>query len=84
MNNFVTSQIRTYVPIVVGALIAWLATIGLNLDLETTSGLTIFLTGALQAAYYFIARVLEKKWPQVGTVLLGSSKQPVYKPAPEA
>ena len=78
VNNFVISQIRTYVPILVGALIAWLATMGLNLDTDTQSGLVIFLTGALQALYYFVARVIERRWPQSGSFLLGSSAKPVY------
>lgn len=77
-NNFVISQIRTYVPILVGAVIAWLATLGLNLDADTATGLVIFLTGTLQAVYYFVARVIERKFPQAGSVLLGSSAKPVY------
>lgn len=77
-NNFVISQIRTYVPILVGAVIAWLATMGLSLDADTQSGLVIALTGLLQAAYYFVARVVERKFPQAGSFLLGSSAKPVY------
>lgn len=79
MNSFVTSLIRTYVPIAVGAVIAWLATLGLQLDAEAQSGLIVFLTGISQAIYYFIARWIERKFPQIGTVLLGSSKAPVYR-----
>jgi uncharacterized membrane protein (DUF441 family) len=79
MNSFVTSLIRTYVPIGVGAVIAWLATLGLQLDAETQTSLVIALTGIIQAAYYFIARWIEKRFPQIGTILLGSSKAPVYR-----
>lgn len=78
MNNFVTSQIRTYTPIIVGALVAWLTSLSLQLDAETQSGLIVVLTGVLQAVYYLIARLLEKRWPQLG-VLLGSAKTPTYK-----
>lgn len=77
MSNFVTSQIRTYAPIIVGALIAWLATLGLELDADTQTGLVVALTGVLQAAYYLLARTLESRWPKLG-VLLGSSKTPEY------
>lgn len=77
MNNFFTSLVRTYVPLAVGALAAWLATKGLALDLETTAGLVIFLTGALQGTYYLVVRLLERKFPQLG-VLLGSTQKPVY------
>lgn len=81
MNNFITSQIRTYVPMAVGAVVAYLATLGLDLDANTQSGLIIALTGVLQALYYLVARVVERKWPQVGGLLLGSAKQPTYKKA---
>lgn len=79
MNSFVTSLIRTYVPIAVGGFIAWLATLGLQLDAETQTSLIVFLTGISQALYYLVARWIERKFPQIGTVLLGSSKAPVYK-----
>lgn len=79
MNSFVTSFIRTYVPIAVGALVSYLLTLGISLDADAQSGLVIFLTGLTQAVYYLIARLLEKKFPQVGALLLGSSKTPVYR-----
>ncbi len=78
MNSFITSQIRTIVPIAVGALVSWLALRGINLDEGQEAGLVIALTGLLQALYYFIARLLEQRFPQVGTLLLGSSAQPEY------
>lgn len=81
MNNFVTSQIRTIVPIIVGALVSWLITLGIELDADTQTGLVVFLTGLLQAVYYFIARLIEKKYPQIGGFLLGSQSKPVYEKA---
>ena len=78
MSDFVTSQIRTYTPIIAGALVSWLATKGMELDAETQAGLIVALTGTAQAAYYFIVRLLERRWPKVG-VLLGSAKKPEYK-----
>lgn len=81
MNNFVTSQIRTIVPIIVGALVSWLITLGIELDADSQTGLVVFLTGLLQAVYYFIARLLEKKYPSIGGFLLGSQSKPVYKKA---
>lgn len=79
MNSFVTSLIRTYVPIVVGAVVAWLLTLGLEIDSDTQNSLIITLTGITQAVYYFLARWIEKRFPQVGTILLGSSKAPIYR-----
>ena len=78
MNDFVTGLIRTYVPIIVGAVVAWLLTLGIDLDAETQAGLVIALTGVLQAAYYTLIRLVAKKFPWVES-LLGSSKKPEYK-----
>ena len=77
MNNFVISQIRTYTPILVGALVSWLITLGVTLDAQTQASLIIALTGVLQGLYYFIIRLLEKKWPKIG-VLLGFATIPEY------
>lgn len=77
MSDLVVSFIRTYVPIVVGSLISWLATRGLEIDPQTGNGLVVFLTGLLIAAYYGIVRLIERKFPQAG-VLLGSTKKPEY------
>ncbi len=79
MNNFITSQIRTIVPIAVGAFISWLALRGVNLDEQAEAGLVVFLTSALQAAYYLVARLIERRRPEWGAWLLGSSAQPVYR-----
>jgi len=78
MNNFVTSLIRTYVPIGVGAVAAYLLTKGIELDAEAQLGLVTFLTALLQGAYYLAARLIERKIPQAGTLLLGSAKKPDY------
>lgn len=78
MNNFVTSQIRTYVPIAVGGFVAWLTVRGFNIDAKSAEGLVIFLTGVLQGLYYLTVRFLERQFPQFGW-LLGSKQQPVYK-----
>ena len=78
MSNFVISQIRTYTPILVGALLSWLTTIGLTLDAETQSALIIALTGTFQALYYFVARLAERRWPKIGAALLGSGLTPMY------
>lgn len=77
VNNFVTSAIRTVSPIIIGALVAWLASLSLQLDAETQTGLIVALVGVLQAVYYLVVRLLEKRWPQLG-VLLGSASQPKY------
>jgi hypothetical protein len=78
VNDFITRQIKTYVPIAVGAFIAWLATLGMDLDAETQSGLIVFLTGLSQALYYALVVFLARKFPKL-EILLGSIKRPDYK-----
>lgn len=78
MNNFITSQIRTYTPMVVGALLAWLTSLGFTLDDGFATALAVVLTTLFSGLYYFVARLLEREWPQLGW-LLGSPQQPVYK-----
>ena len=82
MNSFITSLIRTYVPIIVGAIASYLITLGVELDAETQAGLVVALTGVLQAVYYLVVRLIERKFPQAG-VLLGSAKQVVYREVKE-
>lgn len=77
MSSTIVSLIRTYVPVAVGALVAWLITLGIQLDAEAQAGLITALTGALIAIYYAIVRALEKRWPWVG-VLLGVPAEPLY------
>lgn len=76
-NSFATSLIRTWVPIIVGALVAYLVSFGIELDVDAQTGLVVFLTAFLQGAYYLIVRVLERRYPKLG-LLLGSESQPKY------
>ena len=82
LNDTIISVIRTWVPIAVGAAIAWLATSGLELDAETQTSLVIGITGLIQGAYYTVVRVLENQYPQIGW-LLGKAKAPNYTPVEE-
>jgi hypothetical protein len=77
LNDTFIGLIRTWVPIGVGAVIAWFATQGLALDYETQNAAIIALTGATQAVYYSVVRLLENQFPAIGW-LLGSAKTPVY------
>lgn len=77
MSDFFTSLIRTYVPIIVGAVAGWLTAKGVHVDANAVAGLTAFLGGLFSAVYYLAVRLLEKKFPSAG-VLLGSTKKPVY------
>lgn len=84
MNTLIPSLIRTYVPVVVGSLVAWLISLGVAVDTSLQVGLVTALTGILIAVYYTVVRVLERKWPAL-SVLLGSSQIPAaYAPTGEA
>lgn len=78
MNNFFISLVRTYVPIAVGSVISYLVVnYGLVVDPAITNQLVAGLTGLIIAGYYLLARLLERKFPQLG-LLLGSTQKPVY------
>jgi hypothetical protein len=78
MNNLITSLIRTYVPIIVGSVISFLAVEhGFAVEPDIQNQLVAGLTGVIIAAYYLVARLLERKFPELG-VLLGSKQKPTY------
>ncbi len=77
MSDYVISLIRTWAPIIIGGLVSWLATIGIDLDPDTQAGLIVALTGVIQAAYYALARWLEQRFPWAGA-LLGARKEVTY------
>jgi len=82
MSDFIVSQIRTYVPMLAGMVIAWLAAQGI-LDEETSKtaliNMTALLTALFSGLYYFLVRVLAS-WKPVFGYLLGVNKAPEYKP----
>ncbi len=83
MNELVISQIRTLVPVAVGAVVTWLATKGMTLDDNTVQGLIAFLTGVSTAVYYLVVRLAEKYLSPKFGWLLGYAKMPVYTVKPK-
>lgn len=77
MQNIITSGIRTLVPYVVGAVVAWLATKGYHVSDATMASATAFLTFGIGSVYYLVVRSLEHKYPKFG-VLLGVPVKPSY------
>lgn len=77
MHDLLISYIRTFVPVAVGSVASWLLTLGVELDAETQAAAITAGTGLLIAAYYVVARALERKWPAFG-FLLGSRVEPEY------
>lgn len=64
--------IRTYVPVLVGAIASWLTARGIHVNAATETQIVVALTSVFTAAYYTVARVLEEQFPAIGAVLLGS------------
>lgn len=83
MSDAITGLIRTWVPVGVGAFVAWLLAHNITIDADAQKGLTVAVTAVVIALYYALARVLESRWPWFG-VLLGSTRQPSYAPLPQA
>jgi hypothetical protein len=81
MNDYMVSLIRTWVPVGVGAALTWLATeAGIVLDENTSAMGAVFAVALVTAAYYALARAVERAWPVAGSVLvaLGIAKAPTY------
>lgn len=82
MNDYLIGHIRTWVPILVGVAVTWLAReLGIVIDEATETNLVIGIVGAVSAVYYALIRGLAEKWPWIGT-LLGVNKAPVYSQPP--
>lgn len=77
LGNYLTSGIRTGVPGLIGALLAWLASAHINAPAGTDHWLTALLTFVLLLGYYLAVRALESRWPQLGW-LLGTPTKPTY------
>jgi hypothetical protein len=78
VTDYLASLIRTYIPVAIGAIAAWLTTRGIRLDHATTTALATGLTGAFTAIYYGAVRAAEHRWPSLGR-LLGIARKPAYR-----
>jgi len=88
------AYIRTYVPLLVGMLLGWLVTtftvvrdllqwadevlIAAGAGVNARALLDAIAIAIVTAAYYWLARQLGRKWPQLERWLLGSSAIPIY------
>lgn len=78
MHPLATQIIRTLVPYLIGALLAWLATMGVVLPVELAAALDAALTALLGSLYYVVVALLERYVaPQWGW-LLGVARTPEY------
>lgn len=78
MKALFDSLVRTYVPWLVGVIIGWLISLGVTLDPEVETQVTLALMGGASILYYALVRVFETYVsPKLGW-LLGNAKQPNY------
>lgn len=78
LSSLVISGIRTGVPIAVGYVLTLLAqSLHIVVDSNSEGQLVGLCVAVLSGAWYALARLLEKKWPNAGW-LLGVPDQPSY------
>jgi hypothetical protein len=78
MSDQIVALIRTWTPMAVGTALAWLAVhLGIVVDEQTSTTVAMLAVTILSAAYYAVARWLERRWPAFGR-LLGRAAAPVY------
>lgn len=82
MKSLYDSLVRTFVPIIVGAVIGWFVSAGIDLDPEFEGALIVAVTAVFQGVYYIAARLLEKYVSPKFGWLLGLAKEPEYEPTP--
>jgi len=75
------SLVRTFTPIIVGAVLGWFTTAGVELDGEFSAALTLLVSGVLSGVYYIAVRLLETYVAPKFGWLLGLAKTPEYKDA---
>lgn len=77
--NVLKGMIRTVVPYVIGLLVTWLGSKGINLPEDVQAQLSAAITVAIGSVWYGVVRKLEKTNPDFGW-LLGVKGAPVYLP----
>lgn len=77
ISEIIIGFIRTIIPTIVGAFVAWLAMKGIIIDPSAAMGLSSFLFVLSTGIYYLAVRLISKKYPWVEW-LLGSKKTPSY------
>jgi hypothetical protein len=80
LTDYGRSVIRTVVPLVVGSVIGWLATRGVDVDAST---IIPAVDAIIAGGYYALIRAAEKRWPSAG-LMLGARGAPSYAAPPAA
>jgi hypothetical protein len=80
--GYIQSLIRTWVPVAVGSVLAW-AAVHWHIVVDPGAGVTVatIATAFCIAGYYALCRLVEKRWPRLGALLLSVGlvqDKPVY------
>jgi len=75
LYEYLASLWRTFVPVVVGIVSAYLAKIGLDLDEQAVE---LWLAGSFTTVYYGLFRYLEARFGAKWGWLLGLARAPQY------
>jgi hypothetical protein len=78
MNDFVIAQIRTWVPVAIGAALTYLAAkLGVVIDEDISGQVAAVAVTIVTGVYYLLVSALARKWSAFGW-LLGYAKAPTY------
>lgn len=69
------SFVRTLVPVAVGQIVAYIATLGIVVPGDVETALTVILGFVATTIWYVAVRFLEQKFPKLG-ILLGWAETP--------
>lgn len=69
--------VRTAAPIVVAAIVNFLARYNIEVDGTTQEALLYGVSGLVALVYYAVVSKLQDRWPIAG-ILLGSTARPTY------
>ena len=75
------SFVRTLVPVAVGQVIAYIATLGIVVPGDVETALTVVLGFVATAVWYAAVRFLEQKFPKLGVLLGWAAVPESYTPA---
>lgn len=72
------SIVRTFTPIIVGAVVGWFAAQGIEIDPNFEPSLVAVISAGASGAYYLVVRIFETYVSPKFGWLLGLAKQPEY------
>lgn len=78
MKNLFDSLVRTFVPIIVGAVLGFFVTRGIELDPDFEASLIVALTAGFNGIYYLLVRLFETYVSPKFGWLLGLAQTPKY------